>query len=127
MPYLEKEKYSESLVEKLLDRINSKNIIECRNVALILTYLAYNEKSIRKLTEEYDKYREMLKDAFINKQFQDILTKIKKNAKIEIKTLVDELEQKIMNYQIENFDKRKEPESKKRLPQKKGNRGRNAN
>jgi hypothetical protein len=25
MPYLEKEKYSESLVEKLLDRINSKS------------------------------------------------------------------------------------------------------
>lgn len=62
MPYLEKEKYSESLVEKLLDRINSKNIIECRNVSYILTCLAYNEKSIRKLTEEYDKYREMLKD-----------------------------------------------------------------
>lgn len=65
MPYLEKDKYSELLVEKLIQRFDNKNIKETKNSAYCLAQLAYNEKGIKKLIEMFDIYRPFLATTYI--------------------------------------------------------------
>ena len=77
MPFLEKEKYSETLVEKLCSRFkNSQNPKEWRNSAYCLSLLAYNEKSIRKLIEMFDYYRDKLVDQRIMECFRNVQSRV---------------------------------------------------
>jgi len=116
MQYLEKEKYSETLVDKLTSRIaNSDNEKDWRNSAYCLSLLQYNEKSIRKLVDNFEFYREKLADDEINEYFKNLLTKFKKMGRAETKILVDEFESKLTNYMKEGVEpKRKVPEKKKK-------------
>jgi len=127
MPYLEKEKYSESLVEKLCARFKNPEPKEWRNSAYCLHLLSYNEKGLRKLVDYFEYYREKLADEFINECFRSVLSKMKKFNKPEVKTLLEEWESKINNYTKEDGDvrKRKVPENKKKAAaaKKRGGRG----
>lgn len=50
MPLMEKEKYSESLILKLCERIsNSLNFLEIKNAAFCLSEININEKGLRKI------------------------------------------------------------------------------
>lgn len=52
MPFLEKDKYSEALVERLCSRIRtSDNLKEHHNSAYCMSLLSFNEKGLRKLIE----------------------------------------------------------------------------
>ncbi|EGR27594.1 hypothetical protein IMG5_193940 [Ichthyophthirius multifiliis] len=105
MQYLEKEKFSESLVEKLCLRfINSNNEREWINCSFCLSQLSYNEKGIRKLLEFYESYREKLTNNTIMENFQGVLSKLKRMQKQELKSLIEEFESKILSFQKENFE-----------------------
>lgn len=50
LPLMEKDKYSESLIVKLCERLsNSLNMLEIRNTAYCLSEINMNEKGLRKL------------------------------------------------------------------------------
>lgn len=77
MSYLEQEKYSEILVNKLCQRI--KNSIldkEVVNSAYCLTLLNYNEKAVRKLLVQFEDYRDKLSNQVINEHFKNIILKV---------------------------------------------------
>ena len=78
MNYLEKEKYSDNLVERLCMRFKNTDsnyfifsfnyfldIKEHHNCAYCMSLLVYNEKGLRKLIDYFENYRESLKDGFI--------------------------------------------------------------
>lgn len=66
MPFIEKDKYTEGLVERLSIRFkNTDNVKEHHNSAYCMAMLSYNEKGLRKLIDMYDNYREKLADPFI--------------------------------------------------------------
>jgi condensin complex subunit 1 len=123
MQYMEKEKFSESLVEKLCYRFkNTDNEKEWRNTAYCLTQLSYNEKGLRKLIHMFEFYREKLLDQVVNEHYKTLLTKLKKFMKQETKTLIDEFESKLVNFMKDDGDrKRKVPE--KKTKGKKGGKG----
>jgi len=125
MQYLEKDKFSETLVDKLCTRLkNSDNQKDWRNSAFCLSQLSFNEKGIRRLMDNFELYRERLNDPSINDCFKNILTKLKKNAKAETKALIDEWETKLTNFTKETFEpKRKVPETKKKGRGGRGGRG----
>lgn len=61
LPLMEKDKYSESLIIKLCERLaNSLNILELRNTAYCLSEINMNEKSLRKLIESFNDYKKTL-------------------------------------------------------------------
>ena len=53
MQFLEKDKYSESLVEKLIIRFNNKNEREIKNCSFCLAQLSFNEKDNRNLKKNF--------------------------------------------------------------------------
>lgn len=66
MPFLEKDKFSEALVERLVSRFkNTENIKEHHNSAFCMGMLSYNERGLRKLIDMYEDYRDKLTDHFI--------------------------------------------------------------
>ncbi|KAL4444819.1 hypothetical protein ABPG74_016027 [Tetrahymena malaccensis] len=112
MQYLEKDKYSETLVEKLCVRFqNSQNQREWRNCSFCLSQLSYNEKGLRKLIEFYENYREKLNDSEIMENFQNILIKLKRLPKQEMKPLIEEFEAKLQAYKVETFEPVKKKEA----------------
>ncbi|KRX03620.1 Armadillo-type fold [Pseudocohnilembus persalinus] len=125
MPYLEKA--SETLIEKLINRMESKNPREHRNVSYCLSQLSYNEKGLRILLDLFEKYRELLADEYIYNNFTSILAKLKKTQKAEIKNLIEEFESKLENYQTETFDRKGVVVSKKVNKKKKGKKQASAN
>jgi len=126
MQYLEKEKYSETLVDKLCARLKNSDVPkDWRNSAFCMSLLSFNEKGIRRLMDNFELYREKLVDATVNECFKSILTKLKKIPKAETKALIDEWENKLTNFMKEGFEhKRKVPEAKDTKKKKKGGRAR---
>eukprot|EP00828_Plagiopyla_frontata_P029313 TRINITY_DN3791_c0_g1_i15.p1 TRINITY_DN3791_c0_g1~~TRINITY_DN3791_c0_g1_i15.p1 ORF type:complete len:652 (-),score=84.98 TRINITY_DN3791_c0_g1_i15:83-2038(-) len=113
MQYLEKDKLSEILVEKLCQRLkNSQNKKEWRNTACCLAMISQNEKSVRKLLEMFECFREKLNDNVIMDYFKQIEIKAKKISKPEWKNLVDEFETKLNNFKTATAEDRRKPVSK---------------
>ncbi len=70
----------------------------------------FTERSIKKLLEQFENYRQKLKDPFIQENFKAIVSKTKKQGfqkNPELKNLLDELENKLNNYKKETFDDKK--------------------
>ena len=80
---------------------------EWRNTSTCLALLAYNEKGLSKLLEMFENYRDKLSDDMIRDNFNQILLKLKKNSKPEIKPLIEEFEDKLNNYTEEKVDERR--------------------
>jgi condensin complex subunit 1 len=93
---MEKDKYSESLVIKLCERLmNSLNLLELKNSSLCLSEININEKGLRKILESFEGIKKTLSTAEVNNNFKNLLTKLRRSGKSDHKSLIDELEQKI--------------------------------
>ncbi|CAK8698150.1 unnamed protein product [Clavelina lepadiformis] len=96
--FIQKEKQTESLVEKLCYRFRATRMQQqWRDLAFCLSLLNYSEKATKKLSESFSFYCEMLRDEQVYYSFNNIITKCKKLSKPEIKVQVDELEGKIID------------------------------
>lgn len=86
----------EALVEKLCQRFKlSTDERQWRDLAYCLSLFTYNERSLRKLIENMDCYKDKLHCAGVMESLTTLMNNTSKMAKNEIKNLVTELSDKI--------------------------------
>uniref|UniRef100_F6VSZ2 Condensin complex subunit 1 n=1 Tax=Ciona intestinalis TaxID=7719 RepID=F6VSZ2_CIOIN len=96
LEYIQKDKQTESLIEKLCHRLEAtRDKQQRRDLAFCLSILNYTEKGVKKLYDNFSLYANVLRDEQVYFLFNNILTKCKKCAKPDVKSQVDELEGKI--------------------------------
>lgn len=98
--FVEKEKQAENIVDKLCQRFLTAGDDErtWRDIAYCLSLLPYkSERSLKRLIEGWSTYQDKLHEDQVHKYFLEIISKcrLQKSQKPEVKSLVDELEQKI--------------------------------
>ncbi|KAL4715966.1 hypothetical protein ACJJTC_013266, partial [Scirpophaga incertulas] len=93
---IQKDRQMEALVEKLCQRFKlSTEERQWRDLSFCLSLFNYNERSLRKLIENIDCYKDKLHCAGVMESFNAIMNNTNKMAKNEIKSLVTELGDKI--------------------------------
>ncbi|ROT63466.1 hypothetical protein C7M84_018678 [Penaeus vannamei] len=90
---VQKDKQLETLVEKLCHRFQATvTTRQWRDISYCLSLFTYNEKSIRKLTENFSCYADKLYEPEVYEFFLGILASARKLVKPEVKVLIEELE-----------------------------------
>ncbi|XP_061383844.1 condensin complex subunit 1 [Danaus plexippus] len=93
---IQKDRQMEALVEKLCQRFKfSTEERQWRDLAYCLSLFTYNERSLRKLIENLDNYKDKLHCKAVMECFTILMNNTSKMAKNEIKALVTELGDKI--------------------------------
>ncbi|XP_027065587.2 condensin-1 complex subunit CAP-D2 [Coffea arabica] len=102
---IKRDKQMESLVEKLCHRISGvTDITQWEYISYCLSQLAFTDKSMRKLMESFKSYEHALSNDSVMDHFRSIINKGKKFAKPELKTYIEEFEDKINKLHIEKKD-----------------------
>eukprot|EP00794_Sanderia_malayensis_P003745 gene3745-4267_t len=105
LQFIQKDKQSESLVEKICHRFRvTTTQRQWHDLAFCLSLLPYNEKSFKKLQENFACYQDMLMDENVYSCFLAIISKSKKFIKQEFKVFVEEFEQKVTNFHTKGVD-----------------------
>ncbi|KAL2501833.1 hypothetical protein Fot_35681 [Forsythia ovata] len=93
---IKKDKQMEALVEKLCNRFTGvTDIRQWEYISYCLSQLAFTEKSMRKLMESFKAYEHVLSEDTVTEHFKNIINKGKKLAKPELKSSIEEFEEKI--------------------------------
>ncbi|XP_072949314.1 condensin complex subunit 1 isoform X2 [Epargyreus clarus] len=93
---IQKDRQMEALVEKLCQRFKlSTEERQWRDLAYCLSLFTYNERSLKKLIENLDCYKDKLHCSGVMESFTTLMNNTSKMARNEIKTLVTELGDKI--------------------------------
>ncbi|KAL2456135.1 hypothetical protein Adt_46932 [Abeliophyllum distichum] len=93
---IKKDKQMEALVEKLCNRFTGvTDIRQWEYISYCLSQLAFTEKSMRKLMESFKAYEHVLSEDTVMEHFKNIINKGKKLAKPELKSSIEEFEEKI--------------------------------
>lgn len=83
---INKDKQIESLVEKLCLRFRvTKEVRQWRDIAFCLSLLSYNEKTIKKLSENIGCFKDKVQHEEIYQSFRTIISNTNKLAKVELK------------------------------------------
>ncbi|KAL3534564.1 hypothetical protein ACH5RR_003025 [Cinchona calisaya] len=102
---IKRDKQMESLVEKLCHRFSGiTDIKQWEYISYCLSQLAFTEKSMRKLMESFKSYEHVLSNDSVMDHFRSIVNKGKKFAKPELKSCIEEFEDKINKLHIEKKD-----------------------
>ncbi|XP_053306330.1 condensin complex subunit 1 isoform X2 [Spea bombifrons] len=108
LSYITKDKQTESLVEKMCHRFRTaRTERQWRDLAHCLSLLPFSEKGLRKMQDCFDCYGDKLSDDDVYNSFLNAVGKMRRGAKPELKTLIDEFEQKLRkchNKGLENMD-----------------------
>ena len=93
--FIDKEKHTEGLVDKLCHRFHtSDNVAQWRDFAYCLSLLNLSDKGVKKLAELFRCYKDTLTDDEVFASFTTLTNKARKFARVETKTLLDELDAK---------------------------------
>ncbi|XP_075408284.1 condensin complex subunit 1-like isoform X2 [Tenrec ecaudatus] len=96
LSYITKDKQTESLVEKLCQRFRTaRTERQYRDLAYSVSQLPLTERGLRKMLDNFDCFGDKLSDPAIFSAFLLIVGKLRRGAKPEGKTLIDEFEQKL--------------------------------
>ncbi|XP_075512806.1 condensin-1 complex subunit CAP-D2 isoform X1 [Primulina tabacum] len=99
---IKKDKQMEALVEKLCNRfVGVADVRHWEYISYCLSQLAFTEKSIRKLMESFKAYEHALSEDTVMENFKNIISKGKKFAKPELKSSIEEFEEKINKFHTE--------------------------
>ncbi|XP_031102212.1 condensin complex subunit 1 [Ipomoea triloba] len=99
---IKKDKQMEALVEKLCNRFSGvTDVRQWEYISYCLSQLTFNEKSIRKLIEAFKTYEHALSQDTVMDHFRNIISKGKKFSKPELKSCIEEFEEKINKFHIE--------------------------
>lgn len=105
---IQKDKHWENLVEKLCHRFQATvSVRQWRDISYCLAQLQFNEKSIRKLNENFTCYADKLHEPEVYELFMEIISNAQKTVKPEVKSLVEEIEKRI----VESHEKGVEDEN----------------
>ncbi|XP_042451953.1 condensin complex subunit 1-like isoform X1 [Zingiber officinale] len=93
---IKKDKQMEALVEKLCNRFSgATDNRQWKHIAYCLSQLTFSEKGLKKLIESFKAYEHALCDESVMDHFRSIINKCKKFGKAEIKSYIDEFEEKL--------------------------------
>lgn len=99
---IKKDKQMEALVEKLCNRFCGVTDVRlCEYISYCLSQLSYTDKSMRKLIELFKTYEHALSEDAVMDNFRTIINKGKKFAKPELKSCIEEFEEKLNKFHIE--------------------------
>ncbi|GAA0170382.1 chromatin/chromatin-binding, or -regulatory protein [Lithospermum erythrorhizon] len=102
---IKKDKQMESLVEKLCNRFSGvSDGKQWEYISYCLSQLTFTEKSMRRLIESFKTYEHVLSNGTVMDHFRNIINKAKKFAKPELKSCIEEFEEKINRFHIEKRD-----------------------
>ncbi|XP_057947732.1 condensin-1 complex subunit CAP-D2 isoform X2 [Malania oleifera] len=99
---IKKDKQMEALVEKLCNRFSGVTDIrqwEC--LSYCLSQLAFTEKGMKKLMDLFKTYEHALCEDTVMDHFKSIINKSKKFAKPELKSCIEEFEEKLNKFHME--------------------------
>jgi condensin complex subunit 1 len=103
MSYIEKDKQSESLIEKLCHRIHdSKDQSVGKDLVFCMAQLNYTAKCIKKLVENHKCWIMLRTDKEAMAQFDAICNKAKRFAKDDMKTALAQLEAQLAGEKIDD-------------------------
>ena len=104
MSFIMKDKQHLELVKKLCDRftMNEQNEKEWEYTAYCLSLLSYNQNSLEKLIESAKTFGNKLHLDGVKQPFLNLCTRLRKFAKPEMKTKIEELEKIILHEGGEN-------------------------
>ena len=96
LSFIKKERQNEMLMEKLIQRFPKCTSIDQKaDLAYCIAQLKINDKCIKCLNDTFKVYKDALFDEDVLKNFMSVVTKAKKNAKLETKDTLQELEDKL--------------------------------
>ncbi|RVW36040.1 Condensin complex subunit 1 [Vitis vinifera] len=99
---IKKDKQMESLVEKLCNRFSGvTDVRQWEYVSYCLSQLAFTEKGMKKLMESFKTYEHALSEDSVMDHFKNIISKSKKFAKPELKSCIEEFEEKLNKFHVE--------------------------
>nr|XP_043621850.1 condensin complex subunit 1 [Erigeron canadensis] len=99
---IKKDKQMEALVEKLCYRFNGvTDTRQWENISYCLSQLSFTDKGIKKLIELFKVYENVLSNEAVMEHFKSIINKGKKFAKPELKSCIEEFEDKICMFHID--------------------------
>ncbi|XP_057558367.1 condensin complex subunit 1 isoform X2 [Hippopotamus amphibius kiboko] len=96
LSYITKDKQTESLVEKLCQRFRTAQTErQYRDLAYCVSQLPLTERGLRKMLDNFDCFGDKLSDESVFGTFLSVVGKLRRGAKPEGKTVIDEFEQKL--------------------------------
>ncbi|XP_073540987.1 condensin complex subunit 1 [Phyllobates terribilis] len=96
LSYITKDKQTESLIEKMCHRFRTaRTERQWRDLAHCLALLPFSEKGLGKMQDCFDCYGDKLSDDAVYNSFLTVIAKIRRGAKPELKTQIDEFEHKL--------------------------------
>ncbi|XP_010672998.2 condensin-1 complex subunit CAP-D2 [Beta vulgaris subsp. vulgaris] len=99
---IKKDKQMEGLVEKLCNRFNGvTDSSHWQCLAYCLSQLAFTDKGMKKLIESFKTYEHALCEDSVMDHFRNIINKGKKFAKPELKSSIEEFEEKLNKFHLE--------------------------
>ncbi|KAI9071126.1 hypothetical protein K1719_046915 [Acacia pycnantha] len=99
---IKKDKQMESLVEKLCNRFSGvTDVRQCENLSYCLSQLTFTERGMKKLIELFKTYEHALLEDSVMDHFRNIINKGKKFAKPELKSCIEEFEDKLQKFHME--------------------------
>ncbi|XP_010246866.1 PREDICTED: condensin complex subunit 1 isoform X2 [Nelumbo nucifera] len=99
---IKKDKQMESLVEKLCNRFSGvTDVKQWEDISYCLSQLTFTEKGVKKLMESFKTYEHILSEDSVMEHFKNIIAKGKKFAKPELKSCIEEFEDKLNKFHLE--------------------------
>ncbi|XP_048518425.1 condensin complex subunit 1 [Dendroctonus ponderosae] len=93
---MEKCKHMGNLVDRFCVKFKeTDNINHQRHIAYCLSLIVYNDKTLRKLLNNFPMYKHLVHDSDIYSNFKTILQGCSKQGKAELKPIIEELEKAI--------------------------------
>ncbi|XP_054795196.1 condensin-1 complex subunit CAP-D2-like [Prosopis cineraria] len=99
---IKKDKQMEALVEKLCNRFSGvTDVRQLEHLSYCLSQLAFTERGMKKLIELFKMYEHALSEDSVMDHFRNIISKGKKFAKPELKSCIEEFEDKLQKFHME--------------------------
>ncbi|KAF4388997.1 hypothetical protein F8388_026726 [Cannabis sativa] len=99
---IKKDKQMEALVEKLCNRFSGvTDIKQWEYISYCLSQLSFTEKGVKKLMDLFKTYEHVLSEDSVVDHFKAIISKSKKFAKPELKSCIEEFEDKLNKFHME--------------------------
>lgn len=96
LSFIKKDRQNEMLMEKLIQRFpKCTSINQKADLAYCIAQLKVNDKCIKCLNDTFKLYKDALFDEDVLKNFMSVVSKAKKNTKLDTKDVIEELENKL--------------------------------
>lgn len=105
LSFIKKDRQNEMLMEKLIQRFPKCTSIDQKaDLAYCIAQLKVNDKSIKCLNDTFKLYKDALFDEDVLKNFMSVVSKAKKNTKLDTKDTIEELESKLNEHAAAGMD-----------------------